>query len=97
MFLLLGYFWLQNTTEAVGRKMAALGATHQVIAITHFPQVASLARSHFVVTKEITGNQTRSQIAEVSDDGRVEELARMLGGSATSAREHAKNLLKGAT
>lgn len=85
-----------NIAEAVGRKMAALGSTHQVIAITHFPQVASLAASHFVVTKEITGNQTRSQIAEVSDESRVEELARMLGGSATSAREHAKSLLLGA-
>lgn len=85
-----------NIAEAVGRKMATLGSTHQVIAITHFPQVASLAASHFVVTKEIVGNQTRSQIAGVSGDERVEELARMLGGSATSAREHAKSLLKGA-
>ncbi|MFM2168219.1 MAG: repair protein RecN, partial [Verrucomicrobiota bacterium] len=82
--------------EAVGRKMAALGATHQVIAITHFPQVASLAKSHFVVTKEIKGGHTKSQISEVADDERVEELARMLGGSAVSAREHAKNLLKSA-
>ncbi|MEZ5385017.1 MAG: DNA repair protein RecN [Prosthecobacter sp.] len=85
-----------NIAEAVGRKMAALGSTHQVIAITHFPQVASLARSHFVVTKEIEENQTRSQIAEVVKEERVEELARMLGGSAASAREHAKSLLKGA-
>ena len=85
-----------NIAEAVGRKMAALGATHQVIAITHFPQVASLAKSHFVVTKEITGGHTKSEIAEVAGDERVEELARMLGGNVTSAREHAKSLLKGA-
>lgn len=85
-----------NIAEAVGRKMAALGATHQVIAITHFPQVASLAKSHFVVTKQITGGHTKSQIGEVAHDERVEELARMLGGSAASAREHAKSLLKGA-
>jgi DNA repair protein RecN (Recombination protein N) len=85
-----------NIAEAVGRKMAALGATHQVIAITHFPQVASLAKSHFVVTKEIKGGHTKSEIAEVAGEERVEELARMLGGSAASAREHAKNLLKGA-
>lgn len=85
-----------NIAEAVGRKMAALGVTHQVIAITHFPQVASLAKSHFVVTKEIRGGHTRSQIAEISGEERVEELARMLGGSAASAREHAKSLLKGA-
>jgi len=85
-----------NIAEAVGRKMAALGTTHQVIAITHFPQVASLAKSHFVVTKEIQGGHTKSQIAEISGEERVEELARMLGGSASSAREHAKSLLKGA-
>lgn len=85
-----------NIAEAVGRKMAGLGTTHQVIAITHFPQVASLAGSHFVVTKEISGNQTRSQISQVAEERRVEELARMLGGSAASAREHAKSLLQGA-
>lgn len=85
-----------NIAEAVGRKMAALGSTHQVIAITHFPQVASLAGSHFVVTKEITGNTTRSQIQPVSDESRVNELARMLGGSTESARVHALSLLKGA-
>lgn len=85
-----------NIAEAVGRKMAALGVTHQVIAITHFPQVASLAKSHFVVTKEIKGGHTKSKIAETSGEERVKELARMLGGSVASAREHAKSLLKGA-
>ena len=85
-----------NIAEAVGRKMAALCATHQVIAITHFPQVASLAKSHFVVTKEIIGNTTRSQIQPVIDAQRIDELARMLGGSAESARLHALSLLKGA-
>jgi DNA repair protein RecN (Recombination protein N) len=84
-----------NIAEAVGRKMASLGSTHQVIAITHFPQVASLARSHFVVTKEIEGNRTKSNIREVADAERVEELARMLGGKIESAREHAKALLAG--
>lgn len=84
-----------NIAEAVGRKMASLGSTHQVIAITHFPQVASLARSHFVVTKEIEGNRTKSNIREVADAERVEELARMLGGKLESAREHAKALLAG--
>lgn len=82
-----------SIAESVGRKMAALGQTHQVIAITHFPQVASLARSHFVVTKEIEDDRTRSSIHEVADNERVEELARMLGGRAESAREHARSLL----
>jgi DNA repair protein RecN (Recombination protein N) len=84
-----------NIAEAVGRKMASLGNTHQVIAITHFPQVASLARSHFVVTKDIEGNRTKSTIREITGDVRIEELARMLGGKIESAREHAKGLLAG--
>lgn len=82
-----------NIAEAVGRKMASLGSTHQVIAITHFPQVASLAQSHFVVTKEISGDRTKSNIREVAGEERVEELARMLGGKIESAREHARSLL----
>jgi DNA repair protein RecN (Recombination protein N) len=86
-----------NIAEAVGHKMASLGTTHQVIAITHFPQVASLAASHFVVTKEIEGDRTKSHIREVANKERIEELARMLGGKLESAREHARNLLSGAT
>ena len=84
-----------HIAEAVGRKMSALGKTHQVIAITHLPQVASLAKSHFVVTKEIEGKRTRSTIAELTGDERLDELARMLGGSAQSARKHAESLLAG--
>ncbi|MDB6117476.1 MAG: repair protein RecN [Verrucomicrobiaceae bacterium] len=85
-----------NIAEAVGRKMAAIGEKRQVIAITHFPQVASLARHHFVVSKEIALNRTKSNIRQIEGDERVEELARMLGGSASSAREHAKSLLAAA-
>ena len=85
-----------NIAEAVGRKMAAIGDKRQVIAITHFPQVASLARHHFVVSKEVEANRTKSTIRQIEGDERVEELARMLGGNASSAREHAKSLLAGA-
>ena len=85
-----------NIAEAVGRKMSQLGTTHQVIAITHFPQVASLARHHYVVTKEVEKDRTRSQIQPVAGESRVDELARMLGGSAKSARAHAESLLTGA-
>ncbi len=84
-----------NIAEAVGRKMSTLGKTHQVIAITHFPQVASLAASHFMVTKDVEGQRTRSTISQVSGDQRLDELARMLGGSAQSARKHAESLLAG--
>ncbi len=84
-----------NIAEAVGRKMAALSDRHQIIAITHMPQLASLARSHFVVVKEFDDHRTRSLLREVRDAARVDELARMLGGRAESARKHAESLLAG--
>jgi DNA repair protein RecN (Recombination protein N) len=84
-----------NIAEAVGRKMAALAERHQVIAITHMPQLASLARSQFVVTKEFDDKRTRSTLHEVSGKARVEELARMLGGNMESAKKHAQSLLAG--
>ena len=67
---------------AVGRKMAFLGAQHQVIAITHMPQVAALAHRHFLVTKEVENQVTNSRLEKISGDKRTEELARMLGGVA---------------
>jgi DNA repair protein RecN (Recombination protein N) len=82
--------------EAVGRKMATLAERHQVIAITHMPQLASLARSQFVVTKEFDDKRTRSMLHEVKGKDRVSELARMLGGKADSAKAHAESLLAGA-
>lgn len=86
-----------NIAEAVGKKMSEIGTTHQVIAITHFPQVASLARSHYVVTKEVEKNRTRSQIHAVEGESRLKELTRMLGGNPKSARIHAESLLASAS
>ena len=82
--------------EAVGRKMATLAEKHQVIAITHMPQLASLGKSQFVVTKEFDDKRTRSTLREVSGEASIEELARMLGGKVESARIHAESLLAGA-
>ena len=82
-----------NIAEAVGRKMATLAERHQVIAITHMPQLASLARRQFVVTKEFDAKRTRSTLKEVTGKDRVAELARMLGGKADSAKAHAESLL----
>ncbi|HVJ45639.1 MAG TPA: hypothetical protein VM511_04585 [Luteolibacter sp.] len=78
---------------AVGRKMAALGARHQVVAITHFPQVAATAAHHFVVEKEVTGGRTRSRLYQVTGEARVQELVRMLGGGGEQARAMAVSLL----
>src|SRR5205085_9923945 len=80
--------------NAVGSKMRALADEHQVICITHLPQVASAASTHFVVTKEVVGGRTHSQLREVSGKARQEEIARMLGGKSDSAMKLAASLLK---
>jgi len=80
--------------HAVGAKMQILGRDHQVICITHLPQVAATASSHFVVTKEVTGGRTYSQLRAVSGKGRQEEIARMLGGKSESTLQLAATLLK---
>jgi DNA repair protein RecN (Recombination protein N) len=81
--------------HAVGAKMQTLGRDHQVICITHLPQVAATASSHFVVTKEVVGGRTYSQLREVRGKSRQEEIARMLGGKSESAIDLAASLLKG--
>lgn len=65
---------------SVGKKMAFLGERHQVVAITHMPQVAALAHRHFLVTKEVENDTTNSRLESVEGKARVQELARMLGG-----------------
>src|SRR2546426_434878 len=80
--------------HAVGAKMQTLGRNHQVICITHLPQVAATASSHFVVTKEVVGGRTYSQLHEGSGKSRQEEIPRMLGGKSQSALQLAATLLK---
>jgi DNA repair protein RecN (Recombination protein N) len=79
--------------QAVGAKMASLGESHQVISITHLPQVAALASCHYFVSKEFGKERTRTVMRRVENDERVAEIARMLGGKAESARAHAESLL----
>lgn len=83
---------------AVGRELAALGARHQVLCVTHLPQVAARAARHLVVEKQHTARSTTVTIQPLQDDpaARVGELARMLGDrSAKSAQQHARALLAG--
>jgi DNA repair protein RecN (Recombination protein N) len=80
--------------NAVGAKMKALGAEHQVLCITHLPQVAATAETHFVVTKDVTKGRTHSRLSEVTGKTRNEEIARMLGGKTESALRHAASLLE---
>ena len=80
--------------NAVGEKMRKLAGEHQVLCITHLPQVAAAAATQFVVTKEIVGGRTHSRLREVAGKARQEEIARMLGGKTDSALKHAATLLK---
>jgi len=80
--------------HAVGAKMQALGRDHQVICITHLPQVAATASSQFVVTKDAIRGRTFSNLREVTGKARQEEIARMLGGKSDSALKLAATLLK---
>jgi DNA repair protein RecN (Recombination protein N) len=82
-----------EVARAVGRKMAALGTRHQVVAITHFPQVAATATYHFVVEKEVSAGRTRSRLFPVHGETRIQELVRMLGGGGEQARAMAASLL----
>lgn len=81
---------------AVGEKLKTVAASHQVLCITHLPQVAVYGRRHFVVSKAVTSGRTFASIEAVEKDARVEEIARMLGGrDLTSVTlEHARELLK---
>lgn len=79
--------------RAVGIKMQELGKGHQVIAITHFPQVAALADHHYLIAKGIEGGRTVSRLSEVGGAARVAELMRMLGTSGATAEAHARSLL----
>ena len=80
--------------RAVGMKMLELGSDHQVIAITHFPQVAALADHHYLISKEVESGRTVSHLREVAGEERVAELVRMLGTSDSSATAHARSLLR---
>ncbi len=80
---------------AVGRALATLGGQHQVLCVTHLPQVAAFADAQVAVSKAEVGGRTIAQAALVLDDARVGELSRMLAGVGESshARRHAQELL----
>lgn len=82
------------TGLAVGRRLAALGTDHQVLVVTHLPQVAACASAHVVVTKDETGTRTITTAEQISGDAIVHEVARMLSGSASATGlAHARELL----
>ncbi|HET6231917.1 MAG TPA: DNA repair protein RecN [Longimicrobiaceae bacterium] len=79
----------------VGDKMREVAASHQVFAITHLPQIASRAHLHLLVLKQERDGKTTTEVRPLDADGRVQEIARMLGGDSDSAvsLEHARELI----
>jgi DNA repair protein RecN (Recombination protein N) len=84
-----------ETANAVGHKLAELARTHQVICITHLPQVAVHGEHHFAVTKSVEETRTRTEIMALDEKARTEEIARMLGGRALTSvvLQHAREML----
>jgi DNA repair protein RecN (Recombination protein N) len=87
-----------NTARVVGERLRALGAEHQVLCITHLPQVASLADVHFRLEKAASGDGTKAIVERLDGEGVVEEIRRMLGGerSDEAATRHARELIRAA-
>jgi DNA repair protein RecN (Recombination protein N) len=85
-----------RVSDAVGSRLQRLARSNQVLCVTHQAQIARYASAHFRVTKEIVGKRTHTHIVELDQDGRVEELARMIDGAevTATARKHARELLR---
>ena len=82
-----------ETAGQVGRKLRGLGKSHQVLCITHLPQVAAQGQSHFAVEKKVKQNRTLTELTRLEGATRQKELARMLGGQTEAALALAKSLL----
>jgi DNA repair protein RecN (Recombination protein N) len=84
-----------RVADVVGRKLRTLGSAFQVLCITHLPQIAAYADTQFRIEKRVEGGRTRAQVQRLDPAGRVDELARMLGGEAISdgLRRSAREML----
>ncbi|MEZ4236766.1 MAG: hypothetical protein R3F59_11545 [Myxococcota bacterium] len=84
--------------DAIGRKLVEVARHHQVLCITHQPQIAAFADQHLVVAKLVAEGRTSSRLRRLGADDRVEELARMLGGRkiTDAARGAAASLIRAA-
>ena len=84
-----------KTAEFVGEKLKTIAQETQVICISHLPQIASFATNHFRISKEFKENMTFSHVAELKDEEKVNEIARLMAGSAVNddVLNAARNLL----
>jgi len=87
------------TSALVGKKLKTVAVRQQVLCITHLPQVAAHADRHYKVEKLVDGERTRTEVTGLDADGRVEEIARMLGALAITdkSRDHAREMIQHAS
>ena len=84
-----------RVAEAVGRRLRDISTSQQVLCVTHLPQIAAFASSHYRVTKGTAGSRTETSVQRLDESERIEELARMLGGLTITetTRKHAREML----
>jgi len=84
-----------RAAQAIAEKLARVGVNRQVLCITHLPQVASLADAHFYIKKDMNDQETATSVNYLTEEERVKELARMLGGAAVTEKtaEHAREMI----
>jgi DNA repair protein RecN (Recombination protein N) len=85
-----------RAAESVGKKLKALARAHQVLCVTHLPQIATFADHHYVIEKKAWGGRTRTSIRAIVGEQRTEEVARMLSGAklTDTSRKHAEQMIK---
>jgi DNA repair protein RecN (Recombination protein N) len=83
--------------EIVGKKLKQVASAHQVVCVTHLPQIAALADSHHAVRKEVSKGRTSTNVARLNAKERIDEIARMLGGLRITdkTRRHAEEMVRG--
>ncbi|HLA49951.1 MAG TPA: DNA repair protein RecN, partial [Thermodesulfovibrionia bacterium] len=84
-----------RAAETVGQKLKSLSSSHQIICITHLPQIASYADTHLKIEKKIKAKRTTVEVRKIEKDERTVEIARMLSGDSSEVSiKHAKEMLK---
>ena len=85
-----------RAAEAVGKKLKELSRAHQIICVTHLPQIATFADHHYLISKKQVSGRTRTSVAEIKGEERTEEIARMLSGArlTDTSLKHAEQMIK---
>jgi DNA repair protein RecN (Recombination protein N) len=85
-----------RAAEAVGKKLKELARVHQIICVTHLPQIATFADHHYLISKKEVSGRTRTSVSEIKGEERTEEIARMLSGAklTDTSLKHAEQMIK---